>query len=174
MVEDTFTNGKLSKKEKILFLIKFYIIFLVVFFILSYFGKYLIGIVTYLSYIFTKIIISDARLADNFIYLPNNTVEVVEECTGSFLIAGLLALIIVYSKNIKEFIIGIFFVLLAFFVNIFRIVLICYLVNMHPESSYLYHEIAGYGVILTLVPVLVIGYLKIIEKYRHSSNKSHL
>lgn len=54
MVEDTFTNGKLSKKEKILFLIKFYIIFLVVFFILSYFGKYLIGIVTYLSYIFTK------------------------------------------------------------------------------------------------------------------------
>jgi len=54
MVEDTFTNGKLSKKEKILFLIKFYIIFLVVFFILSYFGKYLIGIVFCIVSIFCK------------------------------------------------------------------------------------------------------------------------
>ena len=173
MVEDISTNGK-SKKEKILFLIKFYIIFLVVFFILDYFGKYLIGIDTYLSYVFTKIIIPNARLVNNFIYLPNNAVEVVEGCTGSFLIAGFLALIIVYSKNIKEFLIGLFFVLLTFFVNIFRIVLVCYLVNMHPENPWLYHEIAGYGVILTLVPILVVGYLKIIERYRQSSNGFHL
>ncbi|XRO77780.1 archaeosortase family protein ArtE [Methanocaldococcus sp. 10A] len=166
MEEDTYTNGKLTKKEKILFLIKFYIIFLVVFFILDYFGKYLVGIVTYLSYTFTKIIIPNARLMNNFIYLPNNTVEVVEECTGSFLIAGFLALIIVYSKNIKEFLIGLFFVLLAFFVNIFRIVLVCYLVNMHPKNPWLYHEIAGYGVILTFVPILIVGYLKIIERFR--------
>lgn len=165
MVGGIFTNGK-SKKWAILFLIKFYIVFLVVFLILNYLGKYLIGIVTYLSYIFVKIIIPSARLSNNLIYLPNNTIEVVEECTGSFLIAGFLALIVVYSKNIKEFLIGLFFVVLAFFANILRIVLISYLVNIHPNESLLYHEIVGYGVILTLVPILVITYLKIIEKIR--------
>ncbi|ACV25054.1 archaeosortase family protein ArtE [Methanocaldococcus fervens] len=162
MGEGIYTNGK----SKILFLIKFYIVFLILFFILNHFSKYLVGIVAYLSYLFIKVIFPSATLSGNLIYLPNNVIEVAEECTGSFLVAGFLSLITVFSKNIKEFMIGLFFVLLAFFVNIFRIVLICYLVNMHPNNPWLYHEIVSYTVILTLVPILVIAYLELLAKLR--------
>jgi len=162
-------DGESDKKRikgKILFLIEFYAVFLIIYIILVHFEEHLIGAVAYLSYIFTKMIIPEAVLVGDFIFLPNNTVEIVKECTGRFLISGFLSLVIVYSRNIKEYLIGLIFVVLAFFVNILRIVLICYLVNEHPQDPWTYHELASYGIILTLVPILVALYLKIIDKIR--------
>jgi archaeosortase family protein ArtE len=160
------TENKQEIRGKILFLIEFYAVFLIIYFVLMHFEEYLVGIVAYISYIFTKLIIPDAILVDNLIFLPNNTVEIVKECTGRFLLSGFLALVIVYSRDIKEYIIGLFFVVLAFFTNILRIVLVCYLVNEHPQDPWTYHELAGYGVILTLVPILVALYLNVIDKLR--------
>ncbi|CAB3288144.1 putative archaeosortase E [Methanocaldococcus lauensis] len=169
MVVAIFTSGK-NKKETIVFLIKFYILFFFLFFILNYFGEYIVEVVAYLSYIFVKLIIPNAKIINNIIYLPNAEVEVIKECTGSFITSGILSLIILYSKNIKEFIIGLFFLLLAFFVNIFRIVLVCYYVNLYPKNPIFYHDIVGYIIILSLIPILVLGYLKVIDIIREGKN----
>ncbi len=155
-----------GKSKIIVFLIKFYILFFFLFFILNYFGEYIVEIVAYLSYIFVKLIIPNAKIINNIIYLPNANVEIIKECTGSFITSGILFLIILYSKNSKEFIIGLFFLLLAFFVNIFRIVLVCYFVNLHPKNPIFYHDIVGYIIILSLIPILVLGYLKVIDIIR--------
>ncbi len=164
-----FTSGK-NKKETIVFLIKFYSLFFFLFFILNYFGEYIVEVVTYHSYIFVKLIIPNAKIINNIIYLPNANIEIIKECTGSFITSGILSLIILYSKNIKEFIIGLFFLLLAFFVNIFRIVLVCYFVNLHPKNPIFYHDIIGYLVLLTFVPILILGYLKVIDIIREGKN----
>ena len=82
------TENKKEIRGKILFLIEFYAVFLIIYFVLMHFEEYLVGIVTYISYIFTKLIIPGAVLIDNLILLPNNTVEIVKECTGRFLLSG--------------------------------------------------------------------------------------
>ncbi|WP_394296184.1 archaeosortase family protein ArtE [Methanocaldococcus villosus] len=93
--------------------------------------------------------------------LPNVNIEIVKECTGYFLTSGFLALTFALSKRIRDFIIGIFITILAYLVNILRILLISYFLNLGYRT--IWHDILGYIIIIIFAPLLSYLYLRLIE-----------
>ncbi len=147
-----------NSPKKIKIILKFYLIFILSYVILTQFEAYLVKPVSYLTYLFVNFFVK-AKLINNTIYLNNITVEIIKPCTGTFLLAAFLSLTLTLSKNLKDFLFGLFLTFLSFFVNILRIALFCILANIYPNNYKMIHEAIGYLVLISLSLILVYLYL---------------
>ncbi|WP_423792073.1 archaeosortase family protein ArtE [Methanocaldococcus indicus] len=153
MKKDIYIIGKI---------VKFYIIFFLIFLVLNYFSKYLVDIVSLLVFHILNLLYS-AKLINSTIILPNCSITIVKECSGAFLYAVFLSLL-VYAKNIKHILIGLFLLILSFWINILRIVLIgIFLEYRFPKYI---HDVVGYLLIVLSVPTLSFLYLKAVGEIK--------
>ncbi|ADG13062.1 Exosortase EpsH-related protein [Methanocaldococcus infernus ME] len=149
----------LAQKSKIL--VKFYFYYLVIYLILMNLEPLLIYPTAYLTYSISKLFL-DVQLLGNIIIYGNNRIEIIEPCTGTFLIALFLSLSFLYSKSFKSFLFSLIFAFLAYLINILRLVLSILLSNKYGNFE-VWHDLVGYSVISIFSFLLALIYIKILR-----------
>uniref|UniRef100_A9AAI1 Archaeosortase family protein ArtE n=1 Tax=Methanococcus maripaludis (strain C6 / ATCC BAA-1332) TaxID=444158 RepID=A9AAI1_METM6 len=154
MVDGKTMNKK--TKDLILEIIKFFIYSFMIYLFLYHFEAYLTNLVAYQSYLLLMPF-TDAYLVQNTIFLPNISLLVLEPCTGVTSISIILGFVLLIEKKLKYYIFGsCFCVLLIYFGNIVRIVIIGILANYFGNGNYIHNAISFVcSPVLAVITILI-------------------